>query len=204
MSKSFQVLVFYAFLLVFAQSLTPFEAGKISFGPIQTLYESNELKNYPETIDIRVDSKYHQDMVVGHKGSLIFTTEFSPNTPNIFDSETIEGETSFTTVMIDENQRILNTTCRLMKPNNEIRISCNANCFEKGRHSIRIGNQSFEYKSKYLINVNFYGEKDFTFEQLDTSIHIRKASEYSLSEDENFTRLYIKQEDNQEVKLIGD
>ena len=203
MSKSFQVLVFLVFLLVFAQSLSPFEADKISFSPIQIQYKSNELKNYSETIEIGVDSKYHQDMIVGYKGSLIFTTEFNPSTPNIFDQETIEQETSFTTIIIDENQRVLNTTCRFWKPTDEIRIICDANFFEKGRHSVRIGNQSFEYRNKYLINVNFYGEKDFTLEKFSNSIPIRKTSEYSLPENDNFTELYIREEDNQEVKYIG-
>ena len=197
MSKSFQILSFYALLLVFSQSL-----GSIEF------------KNYSETIEIGVDSKYHQDMVVGYKGSFIFTTEFNDTTSNIFDPLTIEQESSFTTIMIDENQHALNATCRLWKPTEIIRIICDANFFEKGSHSVKIRNQSFEYRHKYLLNVKFYGEKDFTFKHINTYMPFEKERRYyntylknyvsdlniyydrplinaDLSEEENIKKLYI-------------
>ena len=170
MSKSFQFLAFYALLLSLIQSLSSYEAEKIPFNLSQIQYKSNEFKEYSETITIEVDtdSKHHQDVVVGYNGTFSFASEFNENASNIFDRETIEQETSFTTFMIDENQHILNTTCRFWMPEDKIIIFCDANFFEKGFHSVRIGNQSFEYRSKYLINVHFYGRKNFIFEQLDT------------------------------------
>ena len=168
MSKSFKILLFTALLLVFAQSLNLFEDEKISFNPSQIQYESNELKDL-ETIDIRVrmDYDYHQDMVVGYNGTFYFFSEFNDSVSNIFDPETIEKETSFKTFMVDTNQHVLNTTCRFWKPEDIITIFCDANFNEKGSHSVRIGNQSLEYKNKYVINIIFYGEQNFNFQQKD-------------------------------------
>ena len=223
MYKSFQILPFYALLLVFSQSLGSIETEN---NQSQIQYKLNKSKNYSKTIEIRVDSKYHQDMVVGYKGSFIFTTEFNDTTSNIFDPLTIEQESSFTTIMIDENQHAYNATCRLWKPTEIIRIICDANFFEKGSHSVKIRNQSFEYRHKYLINVKFYGEKDFTFKHINTYMPFEKERRYyntylknyvsdlniyydrplinaDLSEEENIKKLYIKLEDNRETKYIG-
>ena len=210
---------------MFVQSLGPFEGEKIYSYPSQNLCPSNELKNYSETIEIGIDSKYHQNMVVGYKGSLIFNAEFNSNYSNIFDPETIEQETIFTTIIYN-NKHSLNTTCRLWKPTDEIKIVCDNVFFELGYHSVRIGNKSFEYRNKYLINVNFFGEKDFTFKQIDTDLPFWKEVGYSniyhknhaddlnihydeplitttFEEEENITELYIKYEDNQRPKYIG-
>ena len=226
MSKSFQILVIHSLLLVFAQSLSSLDTEKISFNQSQIQYKLNEPKNHSESIEIGVDSKYHQDMVIGYKGTLVFITKIGDNAQNIFDPETLEKESPFTTTIIDENHHVKNITCRLGKPNNEIKVLCNVNFLEKGPYSVRIGNQSFIYRSKYLINVNFYGEKDFTFQQIDTYIPFGKDNEYyntnlkdyvddlnihygsplindTLPEEENATELYIEYEDNQEKKYIG-
>ena len=167
MSKSFQMLAVYSLLFVFAQSMSSVETEKIAFNPTSIQYESNESKNDLIKIKIKINSKYHQNMVVGYNGTFIFTTEYIDSL-NLFDAETLEQESSFTTFMFDENQKILNTTCRLWKPENAFLILCDANFFEEGSHSVRIGNKSFEYRNKYLFDVNFYGEKNFIFNQQNT------------------------------------
>ena len=170
MSKPFEILVLYAFLLIYAQSLTIIEPEKIPFSQSQTQIQSNQLKNYSKMVEIKANVEYHQGMVVGYNGTFLFVSEYNDEILNIFDPETIEQETSFSTVVIDENQQIHNTNCKLWKPTKTIRIMCDANFNEKGSHSVSIIGKYFEYKNEYLINVTFFGDKKFTFDQVDMYI----------------------------------
>ena len=207
MSKSFQILAFYALLLVFAQSLSSFETEKISFNSGQIQYKSNELIDLSETIEIRVntDSEYYKEMVVGYNGTFVFTSEFKDDSKR-FDPETIEKETSFTTFMVEENQNKLKTTCRLWKPEDVIIIICDANFNEKGTHSVRIENQSFEYKD-YLIKIIFDGKENFIFEQVDqyfAFIYSRQQN-ININEDQSSYELKFKFDTyyNEPMNLYG-
>ena len=158
---------FFALLLFFAKSLSLFEAKKVFFSPSQTKYKSTIYDNYTDIIDIKVDtnSKKNQKMVIGYNGTFVFTTEYKDNSTDIFDPKTIEKETKFTTFMVDKKKINHNITCRFWKPEDIIIILCDANFNTKGNHSVRLGNVSFVHRGEYLINVNFYGKKEFTFEQ---------------------------------------
>ena len=164
MYKSFLILTPYALLLVFSQSLSPMKAEKISFIANEIQFNSKELKEDFLEIKIDVNCSNHNNMIVGYNGKFIFTTEYSNEKLDIFDPETIEQETSFSTIMTNENQETLKIKCRLWKQTNIIRIICDANFNVKGKHSVRIGTQPFEYKN-HTINITFY--EIFTFEQID-------------------------------------
>ena len=164
MSKYFHTLVISVLLLVFTQSLSTLEAEKTPLNQSQIQFKTNELKDL-YTINIGVDSEYHQDMVVGYNGTFVFTTDYNDEELNIFDSETIEKETAFSTVMITKYYRFLNTRCRLWKPSGAIRIFCDATFFEAGNNSVKINNHSFVYRNEYIINITFYGSKSFSFFQ---------------------------------------
>ena len=154
---------FFALLLVLAKSLSLFEAKKIFFNPSQTKYKSTIYDNYTDIIDIKVDtnSKKNQKMVIGYNGTFVFTTEYKDNSTDIFDPKTIEKETKFTTFMVDKKKINHNITCRFWKPEDIIIILCDANFNTKGNHSVRLGNVCFVHRGEYLINVNFYGKKEF-------------------------------------------
>ena len=143
MSKFILIFAIYASSLVFTQRFSPLDAEIINLILRENQFELNELENDFEEITINVNCTAHQNMVIGQKGTFIFTTDYSDETLHIFDPDTIEQETSFITVMTDENGKSLNTSCRLWKPTEIIKIICDANFFEEGQHSVIINNQSF-------------------------------------------------------------
>ena len=165
MSKSFKIFAFYALLLTLAQSLKSLENEKIPFNPSEIQSKSNNLKNGLEILPIKVIFNSSEYVIVGRNGTFIFSSGYRDET-NIFDPETIEKESSFSTFMIEENQLTLNTNCRLWKPEKTIKMICDANFFEEGSHSVEINGQSFEYRNKYLIKVTFYGNLKFKQEDI--------------------------------------
>ena len=164
MSKCFPILAFYVLLLVCVQGLSSLESEKNPFNPNQIQFKPNKL------VEIGVDSKHHQKMVVGLNGTFFFTTEFDDSITNIFDSETLEQESSFSTILIDQFNQNVYSKCRLWKPTEIIIILCEGNFFENGFHSVRIRNQTFEYKNRYLIHIAFYGEENFFFGQVNMNL----------------------------------
>ena len=185
MSKSFQILLLCALFLEFSHSLSLLEAEKIPSNPREEeSYYDEELSDFPETeieeesksdkeptdildIEIGVNLTSHENIIVGYNGTFVFETDYDDEGSDLFVAETIEKETSFSTIMSEDNNftHILNTNCRLWKPSEKIKIICDANFFARGRHSVRIRNKSFLYRQEFPININFYG--NLVFEQVD-------------------------------------
>ena len=185
MSKSFQILVFYVLFGFFAQSINSLETEKNLFNTSQ-IQSKKYGQNFYSLVEIKVDtnSEYHKNMIVGHNGTLVFTSEFTDNI-DIFDRETMDKETIFTNYMIDENQQYLNITCKLWKPENIVLVLCDTNFFEKGFHSVRIGKQSFDYKDDYVVVVEFYGDKEFTFEQREFYLSFMYSAKQNININES-------------------
>ena len=89
MSKFFKILAFYSLLLVYIQSLNSLEEEN-PFNPTKMQFKSNESKNDFEEIEIKVNSTYHQNMIVGYNGTFVFTAEYNDKLLNIFEPETLE------------------------------------------------------------------------------------------------------------------
>ena len=189
MSKFIQIFIFYALSLVFAQSFSSPDAETINFRLRENQIKLNELKNDFEDITIKVNCTDHNNMVIGQKGTFIFTTEYNDETLHIFDPDTIEQETPFIIVMTDENNKSLNTSCRLWKPTEIIKIICNAGIFEEGQHSVNISDQSF-FHGNHLINITFYGT--FVFKQVDIYYSFLYSSNQIINISENISIYELK------------
>ena len=103
MSKSLQLLVIYALLVVLAQSPSSLEAEKIPFNSLQTQFNSEESKSNEDLIYIRVDCSSHKDVVIGFKGTFVFKTLVDEIQQKIFEAENIEQETTFKTTMKEKS-----------------------------------------------------------------------------------------------------
>ena len=200
MSKFILIFAIYASSLVFTQRFSPLDAEIINLILRENQFELNELENDFEEITINVNCTAHQNMVIGQKGTFIFTTDYSDETLHIFDPDTIEQETSFITVMTDENGKSLNTSCRLWKPTEIIKIICDANFFEEGQHSVIINNQSFFYGNNQ-INITFYGT--FVFKQEDIYYSFLYSYDQKINISENISIYELKFKYNTILYLYG-
>ena len=166
MSKSLQLLVIYALLVVLAQSPSSLEAEKIPFNSLQTQFNSEESKSNEDLIYIRVDCISHKDVVIGFKGTFVFKTLVDEIQQKIFEAENIEQETTFKTTMKEKStQNNIDISCRLWKPSETIMIICEGNFYESGQHNVEIESKYFNYKNQYLVRVEFYGT--LSFNQMD-------------------------------------
>ena len=182
MSKSIKILAFYVLLIVFVQSLSPLEPSKNAFNLRQIQFKSNELKEEIETINIIVKPEDNLNILVGYGGLLILKARHNESQTYLFDPETIEKDTSFETDYSDMEMYVSNLKCRLWMKSETIYLFCDS-YFNNGYNTISINSKTFEYKSKYQINVNFTDE--ITFEQSDIEIPFIYSNEQTININES-------------------
>ena len=98
MSKSFQILAFYALLFVFTQSLNSFKTETIPFNQSQIQYKFNEFKDYSESIDIEDDYKHHKDKKNGYHDTYL---KNHADNLNIYHNTALSEEESITELYIE-------------------------------------------------------------------------------------------------------